>query len=156
MRENAHQHHQISLADQVDPVDVARRIAIFAATNDDTRNTLTDQRSCEIGVSLRRPSLRMPECGTRRDRDERLAWLPSTLVEKRQRLCRYRVRYLEVRRQRTGLDAELPNQVGIVLGKTDAAFRFPNRSREERAPEIAAITPALFHARLFQNPRRSE
>jgi len=69
------------LPDQIDALDIARRIAVFAAAEDDARDSSVNQQRRELGVAFRRPSLGMAERRAWRDAHERPARLPSALLE---------------------------------------------------------------------------
>ena len=119
---------------RVDALDVARGIAIFAAAEDHARSTpASPQQRRQLGIPLRRPSLGVAEGRARRNAHQRLAGLSIRAPAATRAAAHACGRHLELRRQRPGLDAELADEIRIVLAESaPCALRPPHRSREQR------------------------
>ena len=111
---------------EIDALDVAGGIAIFAAAKHDARDARSSpSRRRELGKAFRRPPLRVAERRARRDADQRLIRAPSTVPQK----C-HRGRARRSPRTTASCAVSGPvsmpsssDEIRIVLGKRDASSR---------------------------------
>ena len=157
VREHTHQHQKICVSDEVDAIDVICGIPVFDSSDDHARRTVLLPQLCrQLRKPLRGPSFGVAKRRAGSDGYQRLTRPPATIDQQRRgQLARTR-RHVDLRRQRTSLDAKLSDKVRIVLADVHLASGTAHRPCQQQPSPVRAIPPSLFHTSALQRQRRAE